>query len=216
MTVHLVHGGDPALLADGVSALVHSLVGDQDRALVVDDITDEDYEIARIVDAARTPPFLTDRRVVVARHVEQFSRQDDVAPLVDYVVDPLDTTELVLVAAGTVHKLLVDALKKHGGEIVDTDPGRAARELAQGAVRRCAREARSVERAISSPSASVRTSGACRRCSTGSRRRTVRVLASMTTTSNRSSAMPAASPHGSSPTRSIAATHPPRSIASLG
>ena len=86
------------------SALVHELVGDADRALVVDDITEDDYEVARIVDAAQTPPFLTSRRVVVARHIEQFTRQDDVAPLDRYVADPLDTTELVLVAGGTVHQ----------------------------------------------------------------------------------------------------------------
>jgi DNA polymerase-3 subunit delta len=128
VTVHLVRGGDPVLLTDGVITLVHELAGDEDRALVVDDITDEDYEVARIIDAARTPPFLTARRVVVARHIEQFTRQDDVAPLIDYITDPLDTTALVLVAAGPVHKTLVDAVKKHGGELVDTDPGRATKD----------------------------------------------------------------------------------------
>ena len=144
MSVHLLRGGDPALLADAVSSLVHELVGDEDRALVVDDITEDDYEVARIVDAARTPPFLTSRRVVVARHIEQFTRQDDVAPLIDYVADPLDTTELVLVAGGTVHRALVDAVKKQKGEITDTDPGRAARRVAQGAVRHGGGEARRV------------------------------------------------------------------------
>ena len=131
MTVHLLRGADPALLADGVSELVQQLVGDDDRALVVDDISDETYEAARIVDAARTPPFLTSKRVVVARHIEQFTRQDDVAPLVEYLADPLDTTELVLVASGTVHKALVEAVKKTG-HTVDTDPGRATKELLEG------------------------------------------------------------------------------------
>ncbi len=84
-------------------------------------------EAARIVDAARTPPFLTSKRVVVARHIEQFTRQDDVAPLVEYLADPLDTTELVLVASGTVHKTLVEAVKRTG-HTVDTDPGRATKE----------------------------------------------------------------------------------------
>ena len=128
MTTHLLRGGDPALLADAVAEPVHTLVGDDDRALVVDDLADEDYEVARIVDAARTPPFLTSRRVVVARHVEQFTRQEQVAPLIEYLGDPLDTTELVLVrrrrrAQGA----------RRGGEVVrwpvvDTDPGRAAKE----------------------------------------------------------------------------------------
>ena len=128
MTTHLLRGGDPALLADAVAEAVHTLVGEEDRALVVDDLADEAYEVARIVEAARTPPFLTSRRVVVACHVEQFTRQEQVAPLIEYLGDPLETTELVLVAGGTAHKALVEAVRSAGGTIVDTDPGRAAKE----------------------------------------------------------------------------------------
>ena len=121
---------------------MHTLVGDEDRALVVDDIADEAYEVARIVDAARTPPFLTSRRVVVARHIEQFTRQDEVAPLVDYLGDPLDTTELVLVAGGTAHKALVEAVRSSGGDRRRHRP-RARREgVDQRAVRRRPDQAR--------------------------------------------------------------------------
>jgi DNA polymerase-3 subunit delta len=127
MTTRLLRGADPALLADAVAETVHEMVGDEDRALMVDDITDEAYEIVRVVDAARTPPFLTSRRVVVARHVEQFTRQDQVAPLIEYLADQLDTTELVLVSGGTTHKALVEAVKSSGGTVVDTDPGRQAK-----------------------------------------------------------------------------------------
>ncbi len=112
---------------------MHELVGDEDRALVVDDISDETYEAPRIVDAARTPPFLTSKRVVVARHIEQFTRQDDLAPLLEYLADPLDTTELVLVAGGTVHKALVEAVKK-SGRTTDTDPGARGEGVARGSV----------------------------------------------------------------------------------
>jgi DNA polymerase III subunit delta len=128
MSTHLLRGADPALLADAVAETVHGLVGDEDRALMVDDIADEAYEVVRIVDAARTPPFLTSRRVVVARHVEQFTRQDQVASLIEYLGDQLDTTELVLVSGGTTHKALVEAVKSSGGTVVDTDPGRAAKD----------------------------------------------------------------------------------------
>ena len=69
--------------------------------------------------------------MVVARHIEQFTRQDDVAPLVEYLADPLDTTELVLVGSGTVHKALVEAVRKTG-HTVDTDPGRATKEWLEG------------------------------------------------------------------------------------
>ncbi len=61
--------------------------------------------------------------MVVARHVEQFTRQEQVAPLIEYLGDPLETTELVLVAGGTAHKALVEAVRSAGGTIVDTDPG---------------------------------------------------------------------------------------------
>ena len=135
MSTHLLRGADPALLADAVAETVHRLVGDEDRALMVDDIADEAYEVVRIVDAARTPPFLTSKRVVVARHVEQFTRQDQVAPLIEYLGDPLDTTELVLVSGGTTHKALVEAVKSSGGTVVDTDPGRAAKDWLDAAVR---------------------------------------------------------------------------------
>ena len=125
MSVHLLRGGDPALLAEAVSSLVHELVGDEDRALVVDDITEDDYEVARIVDAAQTPPFLTSRRVVVARHVEQFTRQDDVAP--SSTTSPIRSTppSWCWWPAARCTSALVDAVKKQKGEITDTDPGRA-------------------------------------------------------------------------------------------
>ncbi len=46
MTTHLLRGGDPALLADAVADVVHTLVGEEDRALVVDDLADEAYDVA--------------------------------------------------------------------------------------------------------------------------------------------------------------------------
>jgi DNA polymerase-3 subunit delta len=78
-----------------------------------------------LVDAAQTPPFLTDRRVVVGRDVDMFTRAEQVAPLVAYLDDPLPTTSLVLVwSSGRVPKSLLDAIKRAGGEQVDTSPGR--------------------------------------------------------------------------------------------
>ena len=57
---------------------------------MVDDFDGDEYELRAVVDAAQTPPFLTDRRVVVARGVGRFTA-DDVAPLVAYLGDPLPT-----------------------------------------------------------------------------------------------------------------------------
>lgn len=128
MAVHLITGDDESLLLAAVSDLVHHLVGDGDRSLMVDEFDDDDYEVGAVVDAAQTPPFLTEHRVVVARGVGRFSA-DDVAPLVNYLGDPLPSTELVLVAGGgRLAKALTDAVKKTGGLITDTAPPARARE----------------------------------------------------------------------------------------
>ena len=128
MATHLITGDDESLLLTAVSELVHRLVGDGDRSLMVDEFDGEEYEAPAVVDAAQTPPFLTESRVVVARGVGRFSA-DELAPLVSYVADPLPSTELVLVAGGgRVAKSLVDTVKKSGGVIVDTVPPTRARE----------------------------------------------------------------------------------------
>jgi DNA polymerase-3 subunit delta len=128
MAVHLITGDDESLLLNAVSDVVHRLVGDGDRSLMVDEFNDEEYEMRSVVDAAQTPPFLTDSRVVVARGVGRFAA-DDVASLVSYLGDPLPSTELVLVAGGgRIPKSLTDAVKKSGGHVLDTVPPTRARE----------------------------------------------------------------------------------------
>ena len=82
MAVHLITGDDESLLLAAVSDLVHRLVGDGDRSLMVDEFDDEDYEVGAVVDSAQTPPFLTEMRIVVARGVGRFNA-DEVAPLGD-------------------------------------------------------------------------------------------------------------------------------------
>jgi DNA polymerase III subunit delta len=128
MAVHLITGDDESLMLSAVSDVVHRLVGDGDRSLMVDEFDDEEYEVRSVVDAAQTPPFLTETRVVVARGVGRFGAED-VAPLVAYLGDPLPSTELVLVAGGgRMAKALTDAVKKSGGHVVDTMPPTRARE----------------------------------------------------------------------------------------
>jgi DNA polymerase III subunit delta len=131
--VYLVRGDDDVILRDATRELIHRLLGDLDAGLAVDDMGRERFQptdgsepsIAPLVHAAQTPPFLTDRRVVVGRDLEVFTRAEQVAPLVAYIGDPLPTTSLVLVwAQGRVPRSLTDALKAHGGEQVDTSPGR--------------------------------------------------------------------------------------------
>jgi len=140
--VHLLKGGDEVLLGEAVTTLVRELVGDGDRSLMVEELTvenhlgpdDNGYDIGSLVDAAQTPPFLTDRRVVVSRHTGVFSTKEAVAPLVAYLADPLPSTSLVLVwekdprpqrqpKLPNLPKSLTEAIGAAGGVVVDTSPG---------------------------------------------------------------------------------------------
>lgn len=136
--VHVLKGSDPTVLGDALRALVDELVGDGDRTLMVEELDADNYqaaegdgpEIAAVINAAQTPPFLTDARVVVARHAGLFSTGDAVAPLVAYLDEPLDTTTLVLVwekgprqaKLTAMPKALAAALKAVGGVEHDTSP----------------------------------------------------------------------------------------------
>jgi DNA polymerase III subunit delta len=135
--VYLVRGDDDVLLQDTARELIHGLIGDGDRTLMVDELDAARYEldgqvqIGPVVDAAQTPPFLTDRRVVVARQAGVFTTTDSVAPLIAYLADPLPTTALVIVwerppragaRLGRVPTKLVDAVKK-AGVLVDAGAG---------------------------------------------------------------------------------------------
>ena len=130
-TVVLFHGGDDVLLSNEVRNRVAELVGDGDRGLMVAELNEaaylvgEEYGIAPLVDAAQTPPFLTARRVVVGREMGRFSTADSLAPLLHYLENQLETTDLVLVwekgpalqRLGAVPKRLTAAVAEAGGKV---------------------------------------------------------------------------------------------------
>ena len=132
--VYLVRGDDDVLREQAVVELVDRLVGDGDRSLLVEELAGPDYEIGVAVDAAQTPPFLTDHRVVVVRHLNRVAKPDGLAALVDYLADPLPSTRLVLVwektpdGRGSSMRSLPAALNKAvqgaGGEVVDSSAPR--------------------------------------------------------------------------------------------
>jgi DNA polymerase-3 subunit delta len=131
--VHLVRGDDEVILRDAAHDLIHALLGDLDAGLALEEVgadrfrpaTGAEVGIAPLVEAAQTPPFLTDRRIVVGRDLDAFTRAEQVAPLVAYLGDPLPTTSLVLVwGAGRIPKSVLDAVKGSGGQVHDTAPGR--------------------------------------------------------------------------------------------
>lgn len=147
-SVILLKGGDEILLGSAATDVVRELVGDGDRSLMVEELAidqhvrdDDAIDIGRLVDAAQTPPFLTERRIVVSRHTGVFSTKDAVAPLVAYLEDPLDSTTLVIVwekdprpqrqaKVPAVPKSLADAVTAAGGTIVDTSAGSGKAQIA--------------------------------------------------------------------------------------
>lgn len=128
MPVHFLVGDDESILRAAVTALVHTLVGDNDRSLMVDEYADEDDTVAAIVDAAQTPPFLTEFRVVVARGVGRFTT-DELRPLMGYLADPLDSTQLVIEWGGQRRpKAITDVLASSKIEVVSTSPPNRAKD----------------------------------------------------------------------------------------
>ncbi len=149
--VVVIRGADEVLVRELVSSTVARLVGDGDHAMMVDDLMlptrettlgDEVPEVADVVgaaiSAASTPPFLTERRVVVVRGCALLSTKEDVASLVQYLADPLPTTSLLLVwdlphgskvtRRSAPPKSLLEAVEACGGMVDDVDPAKKVAE----------------------------------------------------------------------------------------
>jgi DNA polymerase-3 subunit delta len=134
--VQVFSGTDIVLLDNAVRAAAKEALGDQQADFALAELierdyqVDDDYSIAPLVDAAQTPPMLTDRRVVIGHHLARFSTGDTVEPLVGYLSNPLDTTHLILVwsrgptltkrTAG-LPKKLTEVLKTLGVTVTKTD-----------------------------------------------------------------------------------------------
>lgn len=123
MSTHLFHGADPVLLSSAVSEKVRELIGDGDRSLMLDEFVD-DYVMGSVIESASTPPFFTDRRVVVV-HQHDGTNVDDVDALAAYIREEAEFTDLVVVwHKGKILKALADAVKAAGGRSIDVRPQR--------------------------------------------------------------------------------------------
>jgi DNA polymerase-3 subunit delta len=115
--VYLVRGDDEGLRGQATRDLVRQLAGDADPALVVEDHlpSGDDADTAAIADAAQTPAFLTDRRIIVVRDVGAFGAEA-LQPLLRYLADPLPTSTVVLVGGEKPvrSKPLLDLVRKVG------------------------------------------------------------------------------------------------------
>jgi len=140
--VLLITGDEEALVGEAVRAAVDAALDGEDRSLSLEELTEADYRQeedgdfspSRLLDAARTPPFLTSRRVVVGRHVGRFGTKDEVAPLVALLEEGLVDTRMVLVwergvdpkqqKLNAVPKSLTEAVTAAGGRVQACSVGR--------------------------------------------------------------------------------------------
>ena len=135
--VHLLKGSDDILRGEALTRLLDELVAGGDRSLLVDEFDLDSVVLGAAIDAAQTIPFLTDRRIVVVRRFGRFSKGEEVAELVNYLADPLESTSLVLVwekavkptesgspVAGkpAIPQALSKAVTAAGGQIIDPSP----------------------------------------------------------------------------------------------
>ena len=140
--VILVAGDDSLLIAETVSSCIDKAIGNQDRSLVLEELDENNYRTEKssefsagpLVDAAQTPPFLTESRVVVGRHIGRFGTKEQIEPLLKYLNSPLPTTTLILVWEKGVEpaqqrlpslpKSLAEAVEGAGGRIISSTVGR--------------------------------------------------------------------------------------------
>jgi DNA polymerase-3 subunit delta len=124
-SVYLVRGDDPSLVGQAAHQLVGTLVGERDAAAVAEEHGGPgapDLDIGAIIDALTTPPFITDRRVVVVREAGRLLAAD-AGRLLACLEYPVPGVVLVLVAGGgTVPAALVKVVDRAGG-VVDTAVG---------------------------------------------------------------------------------------------
>lgn len=125
-TVRLISGADEILTAESVRTAVTELVGDADRADVLDEFSGDEYVLADVVISASTPPMLATHRVVVARGLSRFGT-GEIATLIAWLDDPCPSTDLVLEwDSGRVPRPLAQAVEAAGGQRVASDvPGGA-------------------------------------------------------------------------------------------
>lgn len=128
--VWIVKGSDPVLVADGLRSQVDALLAGLDRELALESFDLAEHELGAVIDAAQTPPFLSDRRVVAVRNLAglESKAKDALAPLVAYLEDPSPTTTLVVEVVGALPPSLSKAAKASGANIVETDAPNRARD----------------------------------------------------------------------------------------
>jgi DNA polymerase-3 subunit delta len=143
MTAYLITGSDPSLVSRALTDLLAELTGSPDgkgsggpaeiEEFEPADSSDEGegrgrHDVGPILAALSTPAWLSDHRVVVVRDAGALSAAQG-AELAKLVAEPPTDNVLVLASPGrAVPQAVSRALKAARGTVIDTDPGRTARD----------------------------------------------------------------------------------------
>lgn len=137
-SVYLIRGDEPSVISHDLEKLVNSLLGDEDKSLVVEELVEENYlddsetySTESLLSAVQTVPFLTQKRVIVARDFARFTRKEDLQGLLKYLENPIEVNHLVLVwekgpklqRVGQIPKALVEKVNSCG-QVIDVRVGR--------------------------------------------------------------------------------------------
>ena len=136
--VYLIRGDEPSIVSRELEKLTISLLENEDKSLVVEELLEDDYQtdseiysVESLVSAIQTVPFLTRKRIVIGRDFARFSKKEDLEPLFAYMKDPIETNYLILVwekgaklqRANQIPKSLIEAVTGCG-EVIDIRVGR--------------------------------------------------------------------------------------------
>lgn len=118
MAVYLISGA-ASMIGLELTSLVDRLVGDEDRATVVEefDCSEPTIQPGAIVDALTTASLFSNRRIVVVRNAHDLEL-DQMDVLASGIDSRLDEVDLVLTVTGKVPKSLTDACKRAKAETI--------------------------------------------------------------------------------------------------
>lgn len=124
--IYLLHGEDPSLVGQALSELLSELAalegyGPESIEEYSQNGSNEPIALGAILDACRTPAFLTTGRAIVLRDAEELTGEQNKA-LAEYLAEPMETTVLIISFVGRrVPVALARAAAAHG-EVRATQP----------------------------------------------------------------------------------------------
>jgi len=148
VSVHYARGDDPTLREAALRGLIDDLLAGDDRSLALEEhlvpgraaegdvpggAEGRALAVAAALNGAQSPPFMTGRRIVVVRDAGNLAA-GDAEPIVDYLGEQLETTELVLVAGGG--RLPANLTKAWKGVVHDESVSAAGVDLDRDAAKR--------------------------------------------------------------------------------